>query len=105
MHPDKLATSYHNDQFKQQPSVIMAWSNGEITITKGGELFGQRSLHQICGEIPGTERFGWFKNFPIKNNDISSYAIVETEEQAYEIRGLIIDSVCDWLQSRKKLKY
>jgi hypothetical protein len=103
--PEDLARVYHNEVYKQDPDVWMIWGNGSVTLTKGGELFGQRSLHQIAREIPGTECFYWLSKFPIKSGEKDSYAIVESEDKAFEIRGLIIDRVCDWLKSRKELKY
>lgn len=104
-YPEKIASTYHNEQLKTTGDhVLMAWGDGRVTSTKGGDLFGQRSLHELCGNIPGSEHFGWSKDFPVKSGD-TSYAIVENEDQAHEIRGAIIDCVCDWFQSRKKLRY
>lgn len=32
---------------KEQPMVYRVWEDGEVTLEKGGELFGQRTLHMI----------------------------------------------------------
>lgn len=103
--PERLAARYHNESLKKDASVWMIWSDGRVTLTKGGDLFGQRSLHEMAGDIPGTKHFGWSSEFPVKVEDNLSYAIVQNEEQAHEIREAIIDCVCSWLESRKKLRY
>ncbi|CAL9973945.1 hypothetical protein VPHD249_0199 [Vibrio phage D249] len=36
-----------NDECKNDAMTTQLWSDGEITMTKGGDLFGQRSLHCI----------------------------------------------------------
>ena len=32
---------------KQDPMVYRVWEDGEITLEKGGDLFGQRTLHCV----------------------------------------------------------
>lgn len=103
--PEKLAASYHAASLKQEHSVWMAWGDGRVTLTKGGELFGQRKLHEKAGSIPGASCFGWASKFPIKVGEHESYAFVKDEEQAYEIRGMVITRVCEWLEARKILRY
>lgn len=34
-----------NDALKSESMVSQLWSDGEITMTKGGELLGKRTLH------------------------------------------------------------
>jgi hypothetical protein len=42
----KLA-AFDDPTAKEQQMVYRVWEDGEITLEKGGELFGQRSLHMI----------------------------------------------------------
>ena len=50
-----MLASFDTPEAKQQPMVYRVWEDGEITLEKGGELFGQRTLHMIragCGAVP-----------------------------------------------------
>jgi hypothetical protein len=37
---------------RDEPMVYEVWEDGEITLTKGGDLFGQRNLHCISEGRP-----------------------------------------------------
>ena len=38
---------YHTPNAKEHPMVYSVWEDGEITLEKGGNLFGQRNCHMI----------------------------------------------------------
>lgn len=50
--------AFHRPGLIQKPEggdgahVCEVWEDGEITLTKGGSLFGQRGLHQILPPLP-----------------------------------------------------
>ena len=46
---ERLVTflKFHKPEHKADPMVYEVWEDGEITLTKGGELYGQRNLHCI----------------------------------------------------------
>jgi hypothetical protein len=70
-----------------QPMVYEVWEDGEVTLTKGGELYGQRGLHvDSCGDeglaLP-------WDSLPVKNSK-HSRIWAATREDAYRARGLIL---------------
>lgn len=79
---------YHNPSLnldcKSGSHVLQIWNDGELTSTKGGELFGLRTLHLI---YPGGKFAVDPKLFPVQNSRGWGYAFV-TSEQAIEIRKL-----------------
>lgn len=44
----------HNPEARHNPMVYSVWEDGEITLEKGGELFGLRTLH--C-TTPGSQTY------------------------------------------------
>lgn len=43
----KLISSLHQPEGWKSAMVYSVWEDGEITLEKGGELFGLRNLHQM----------------------------------------------------------
>lgn len=41
----RAVLSLHNPHNCNDPMVYQVWEDGEITLTKGGDIFGQRNLH------------------------------------------------------------
>lgn len=41
----------HEPEAINNAMVYEVWNDGEITLTKGGDLYRQRSLHSICAPI------------------------------------------------------
>lgn len=41
--------AYHHAEAKNDGMVYSVWEDGEITLEKGGALFGQRNLHRMAG--------------------------------------------------------
>lgn len=56
----------HNPEALKESMVYELWNDGEVTLTKGGDLFRQRNLH--CIE-PGCMPSLPVDLFPIKNAD------------------------------------
>jgi hypothetical protein len=46
---EKMAAllALHNPAAQQQGMVYEVWEDGEVTLTKGGDLYGQRSVHMV----------------------------------------------------------
>ncbi len=63
-----------NDECKNDAMVTQLWSDGEITMTKGGDLYGKRSLHCIYNGL-----------FALRsNNELQiSEAMAHTSENGY----------------------
>lgn len=77
--------SAHDEKWIQQEHVTELWSNGEIISTKGGELYGYRSNFSRSPSL--SNKFNW--EFPMKSGNLS-YAIVESEEVANELRNMML---------------
>ena len=45
-----------NRDLIQQPMVYKLWQDGEITLEKGGDLYGQRNLHMVGRPIINAAR-------------------------------------------------
>lgn len=53
---------YHSTTATALPMVYSVWEDGEITLEKGGELFGQRNMHVVR---MGVNELAWpLKLFP-----------------------------------------
>ena len=82
---------YHHPEFIQNPEggdhhhVCQVWEDGEVTLTKGGSLWGQRNLHMI--------EFGSDHALPIDvmpgRNTKHGFVIVKFDERKI-VRDLII---------------
>jgi hypothetical protein len=77
----------HDTTAYRQPMVYQVWEDGEVTLTKGGELYGHRGLHvDSCGDaglaLP-------FDCLPVKNSKHCSIWAA-TREDAYRAKGLIL---------------
>ena len=73
------------DEYKKPGMVYQVWQDGEITLQKCGDLFGQRNLHCID---PAVRNAPAGLVFPHKSGD-NSYAFVANREDAEEIRALV----------------
>ncbi len=85
-----LAKKYHNPKLVKCDHVVKVWSDGEITTEKGGDLYGERSLHQFKPPAT-TENFVFPEECEniVKNGRAYQFAIV-TSEQAMIIRTAIL---------------
>ncbi len=58
-------TAAHVPAARDNPMVYSVWEDGEITIEKGGDIFGQRNCHLIAY---GRSDFAWPADlFPVQN--------------------------------------
>ena len=81
----------HKPDCEGDSMVWEVWNDGEVTLTKGGELYGQRTLHmQAAGDmglaLPAKSLFPRFNH---------SRIIVATHEEAMGARGLIFGEAAD----------
>lgn len=85
---DKIAAiaRYHAPEAKAQSMVYSVWEDGEITIEKGGSLFGQRNLHCVA---PGHGCKAWDKNLFPMQNVLHGRILVATNKDAEAFRALI----------------
>jgi len=69
------------DQSPSENIIYRVWNDGEITYEKGGDVFGDRSLKQLCA---GTCIFESDKSklptFPLSSSNGYSYAILTMQE-------------------------
>lgn len=73
----------HSREWIKQAHVYELYNDGEILTTKGDYLYGQRSFFTVAP--PLNTKFEW--EFPIKKDSKFSYAIVQTQEKAEELRA------------------
>lgn len=77
---------HSNDALAKEHSVYQVWEDGEVTVTKGGDLLGQRGVYCIA---EGTGAKGWpVALFPHQNSSSHGFAYV-TKEGAKAIRNAI----------------
>jgi len=67
--------SLDNPALKNESTVCEMWEDGEITYTKGGELYGLRGLHMI---YPGFT--GLSMDLPHKHNNGHSQVFIPPED-------------------------
>jgi hypothetical protein len=80
--------SFHNPLARNEPMVYEVWEDGEITITKGADLYGRRTLHTIAlgGHTPLP-----VETLPLPNVDGTHSRIMVTSfEEAETVRNLIM---------------
>ena len=75
----------HKPECQADSMVYEVWNDGEITLTKGGELYGQRTLHQMAMPLR-TKHLPVNALHPRYNN---SRIMVATHEEAQAARALI----------------
>lgn len=83
---DKLLTFHKPDAWKQS-MVYSVWEDGEITLEKGGELFGARNLHCIQPGLPERIPLDLFPKTPDDVNHARIY--VDTKKEADLARAFI----------------
>ena len=85
-----LIEKYHDptlvkpDESPNGNIITLLWNDGEITTTKGGWAFLKRSQFSVIGSITS----GKHVEMPRSYGDFT-YAIVENEAKAFEIRKLM----------------
>lgn len=80
--------SLHDMAGIQQQMVYEVWEDGEVTLTKGGDLYGRRNLHTI----EYAYGMAWDKTLlPPANNNHSRIVCLD-RESAYLARKIITTS-------------
>lgn len=81
-----LIASLHNPAAPQQHNMVRSvWEDGEVTLEKGKELFGQRNLHTMEFGLPGAIPKDWL---PVQNAT-HARMYVNSEEDGLKIRAAI----------------
>lgn len=70
----------HKPECKQNPMVYEVWHDGEITLTKGGDLFRRRTLHCIRGGAVDESKWLPGDSLPQKATSASSIFVASHEE-------------------------
>lgn len=83
-----IVTKYHNKALVKEHKVMHIWNDGRITETKGGDLYGCRTLFKIHVQLTDNNIFGRFpcKDKSFNSDPDASFAIV-SELNALEIRN------------------
>jgi hypothetical protein len=80
----------HTPEAREQHMVYQVWEDGEVTLQKGGELFGLRHLHMV--DLPCAFNNDWIPvpAMPELNRDSShGFLFAKDAEAVVEARGLI----------------
>lgn len=83
----RCVTALHAPEAREQAMVYEVWEDGEITLTKGGDLYGQRKLHLDAYGDSGLA-LPW-DSLPLKNSS-HSRIMAKNREDAEKARGLIL---------------
>jgi hypothetical protein len=85
--------AFHNPEAQKEQMVYEIWEDGEVTLTKGGSLYGQRSCHSVWD----AERYGAktkvllpIDRMPKKNYD-GSHGCIQVAD------GRVINSILEVL--------
>lgn len=85
---------------KQSGMVYEVWQDGEVTLTKSGELYGKRSLHQIAPPISGPYST---VVFPIPGTGNRSVAV--SREGLYNVLRAIVSAYPQAWRHQGELRY
>lgn len=91
-----IIAKYHNPNAPQECDMVWSvWSDGEITLEKGKELFGQRNLHMMELPLKGREMLGmkFHEAFPMEGSGFYKRMYTNTEEDALAVRKWIRDII------------
>ena len=93
---NELITKFHNpglvkpDESPNGNRILMIWNDGEVTDTKGGHAFLNRSLFTQSYQGHTLSSISSVNIvMPCEYGDTKSYAIIETLAQAMEIRAMM----------------
>lgn len=84
-----LIKALHQPDGWKSPMVLSVWEDGEITLEKGGEIFGQRNLHQVYP--PLTDGAAVPHSFMPVQDGLHARAYVADEPAALTIRNAIAE--------------
>lgn len=81
--------SLHKPELRNEPGMVYEiWEDGEITLQKSGDLYGQRTLHMI---VPGLQGV----NTPLPDNRGDHSCMAVHEDDIAIARKLIVGDVHD----------
>jgi hypothetical protein len=75
-----LESIHKPEEITKAGMVYEIWEDGEITLQKCGELYGQRGLHQVIEAA-----------IPSRGNEKPKSAAVANQIDAFEARQMILD--------------
>lgn len=97
-----MSGQYHNENLTKEAYVYKVFSDGEVTLEKGGDLYGQRSMHCVREGV-GTN-FIFSAKCPTQTAKGRDYQYcICTEEQAKAIRKAIMEKYAAILIEKAKL--
>lgn len=74
----QLVDKYHVPDLNTKPgSVYMLFADGELVLTKSGELFGMRTFHSIMAPVVTNPHPTWERVFPQEINNYYCCFIAE----------------------------
>lgn len=78
----------HNPEAWREPMVYSVWEDGEITLEKGGDLFGHRSMHWLTYGV-STDPLP-YNVMPWQNEFKHGRIFVDNEEIAQKARKIAL---------------
>lgn len=92
---EKIAAilAMHKEEGIECPMVYEVWNDGEVTLTKGGDLYGQRTLHTT---IPAL--FDTTKHLPadsLVKRFNNSRVVVMNRDEAKAVRAILMNGEFD----------
>jgi hypothetical protein len=102
---EKMAAllALHDPAAQNQAMVYEVWEDGEVTLTKGGDLYGQRTLHMI--EPGDASKALPVSGFPCRSRDDAHGRIQCKDSYDANIACTIIKGPCPygtWLALARK---
>lgn len=98
----ELVNKYHDEKHKKGDNggmVYLIRNDGEIYLTKGGELFGHRSFHQMDCSTSLTQRWQFFPDVDQTKiglpDEPYQYAAVGCNAEAREIRKEMLENLLE----------
>jgi hypothetical protein len=92
----------HDPKLREQGHVYELWSDGEITLTKGGDLYGQRNNHSMAMPVlvdPITHPLLDWKDdksmdqyYDVKGKRPRLWCVALPESRLWEVRRMMIEA-------------
>ena len=91
----------HQEELRQEEGdhVLELWSDGEVTMTKCGSLYGQRSLHQMAGPVlteqltpPDADWDRMAEWFDERKRQPKPWRVALPRERIWELRRAMIEA-------------
>jgi hypothetical protein len=76
----------HDTTAQAEQMVYEVWEDGEVTLTKGGDLYGRRSLHTVWHPdyfVPKDRRVSLpIDHLPVRTHGWNRHGCIQVKEQA-----------------------